>query len=211
MVVHVRPKRSVAGDALRSGSTSTVGNLGARVRELRRGRSWNLSELSKRSGIALSTLSKVENGMLSLTYDRLQQVARAFDMSLSEFIAPASAEKGTPLPSARISWARRGSGTVAETSNYRYTYLCDNLRLKSMVPIVSICHATTMEEFGPLLKHDAEEFIFVLKGRVEVHTEYYSPEILEEHEGVYLDSRMGHAYLNAGDGEALILSINHDT
>jgi len=188
-----------------------VDSLGARIRELRRGRIWKLSDLSKRSGIALSTLSKVENGMLSLTYDRLQQVARAFDMSLSEFLAPNDAEQTPPLPSARISWARKGSGTVAETSNYRYNYLCENLRLKAMVPIVSVCHARTVDEFGPLLKHAAEEFIFVLKGRVEVHTEYYRPEILEQHEGVYLDSRMGHAYLNAGDGEALILSINHDT
>jgi hypothetical protein len=32
-----------------------------------------------------------------------------------------------------------------------------------------------------------------------VHTEFYAPEILDEGDGIYLDSTMGHAYLNAGE------------
>jgi hypothetical protein len=32
-----------------------------------------------------------------------------------------------------------------------------------------------------------------------VHTEFYAPEILHEGDGMYIDSTMGHAYLNAGD------------
>lgn len=187
-----------------------VADLGARVRELRRARDWNLAELSKRSGIALSTLSKVENGLLSLTYDRLQQVAAGFDLSLSEFLAPSAPEAFPPLPSARICWAEKGSGAKADTTNYLYNYLCENLRLKAMVPILCQCRARTLEEFGPLLKHDAEEFVFVVKGRIEVQTEFYAPQVLEEGDSVYLDSRMGHAYLAAGEGENWILSVNYN-
>jgi hypothetical protein len=48
----------------------------------------------------------------------------------------------------------------------------------------------------------------VLKGRIEVHTEFYEPEVLEEGESIYLDSQMGHAYLVAeGCDEALVLGI----
>jgi hypothetical protein len=35
---------------------------------------------------------------------------------------------------------------------------------------------------------------------VEVQTEFYAPEFLEEGDGIYIDSTMGHAYLNAGEG-----------
>jgi transcriptional regulator with XRE-family HTH domain len=199
------PARHTKADA-----DSGVAPLGARIRKLRRDRGWNLAELSRRSDIALSTLSKVENGLLSLAYDRLQQVAAAFDLSLSEFIAPPSTEDIRVLPSARIAWAKKGSGTLVDTPNYIYNYLCENLRLKAMVPIVSQCHARTLEEFGPLLKHNAEEFVFVLKGQIAVHTEYYGPENLGVGEGVYLDSRMGHAFLNAGEGDAWILSVNYN-
>jgi transcriptional regulator with XRE-family HTH domain len=202
-----KPTRAKGGKQAREVGVTT---LGARIRELRRERGWNLSELSGRSDIALSTLSKVENGLLSLTYDRLQQVALAFGLSLSEFLAPPSTDEARMLPSARISWAKKGSGAKAQTANYLYNYLCENLRLKAMVPIVSQCHARSIEEFGPLLKHDAEEFVLVLKGNVGVYTQYYSPEVLEEGEGVYLDSRMGHAFINAGEGEAWILSVNYN-
>jgi transcriptional regulator with XRE-family HTH domain len=202
--------KQATGQVADAAPESGVSSLGARIRELRRERGWNLSDLSERSDIALSTLSKVENGLLSLAYDRLQQMARAFDLSLSEFLAPPSTEDGKILPSARISWAKKGSGARADTPNYLYNYLCENLRLKAMVPIVSQCHARSVEEFGPFLKHDAEEFVFVLKGQVGVHTECYGPEVLEKGEGVYLDSRMGHAFINAGEGEAWILSVNYN-
>jgi quercetin dioxygenase-like cupin family protein len=77
-----------------------------------------------------------------------------------------------------------------------------------MVPILSRCKARTMGEFGPLLRHEGEEFIFVVRGQVAVHTEIYGAEVLNTGEGVYLDSRMGHAYLQAGEEEAWILSVN---
>ena len=180
--------------------------LGQRIRLLRQARRWSLSELHKRSTIATSTLSKVENGILSLAYDRIQLIARAFGLSLSEFFAAeSSADAGSV---ARISWAHRGSGEIVDSGAYVYHYLCTSVRAKRMVPILSQVIARSLAEFGRLLKHEGEEFVFAHKGRIEVHTEFYKPQILEEGEGVYIDSRMGHAYTNAGAGEAWILSVN---
>ncbi|MFO6448743.1 helix-turn-helix domain-containing protein [Erythrobacter sp. NE805] len=186
-------------------------NLGLHIRELRSERRWSLSELSSRSGIAASTLSKVENDTLSLTYDRLLMVARGFGMSLSEFLAPRGDAGTSSQGIARISWARFGSGERVVTGAYKYDYLCGNLRQKRMIPLVAEVRARTLEEFGPLLRHEGEEFVFVLEGRVEVNTEFYAPEVLEKGEGVYIDSRQGHAYLNASDGVSIILSVNSET
>jgi transcriptional regulator with XRE-family HTH domain len=187
-------------------SAATSPPLGERIRRLRQERQWSLNELKQRSSIATSTLSKVENGLLSLPYDRLQLVASAFGLSLSEFFA---AEDPTePAAIARISWARRGSGEILDSGAYIYHYLCTSVRAKRLVPILSQVIARNLAEFGRLLKHEGEEFVFAHRGRIEVHTEFYKPQILEEGEGVYLDSRMGHAYTNAGRGDAWILSVN---
>lgn len=187
-------------------------NLGSHIRQLRSDRRWSLTELSTRSGIAASTLSKVENGALSLTYDRLVQLAQGFGLTLSEFLAPPSTDAATTPGGARLAWARKGSGERVETPGYVYNYLCTSLRTKRMMPIVSLVKARTMDEFGSLLRHDGEEFVFVISGRIEVVTEFYASEILESGEGVYIDSRQGHAYLDAGDGagETWILSVNSD-
>lgn len=198
------------GQSLRAnGHGNPPASLGSHIRQLRQERGWSLNILGKRSGIAASTLSKVENDALSLTYDRLLMVAQGFGLSLSEFLAiPSEATGARNEGHARVSFARAGTGERVETPGYISFYVCNNLRQKHMVPIITVARAKTLDEFGPLLRHDGEEFVVVVKGRVEVHTEFYEPEVLEVGEGVYLDSRQGHAYLNAGDSEALICSVN---
>ena len=206
----MRGRRAESATAKKSAErgSSSGGDLGARIRQLRRAAGWNLSDLSERSRIAVSTLSKVENGALTLNYDRLQQVAQAFEMSLSEFLSAVSASEPKPVATARVAWARAGSGARVDTQAYENHYLCESLRLKSMVPIMARCKARTLDEFGPMLRHEGEEFVLVFKGRVAVHTEYYGVEVLEAGEGVYIDSRMGHAYLQHGEDEAWIVSVN---
>lgn len=198
--------RAPVGERDADASANPPPALGQRIRLLRQARRWSLSELNKRSTIATSTLSKVENGILSLAYDRIQLIAGAFGLSLSEFFAAESTVDAASV--ARISWAHRGSGEVVDSGAYVYHYLCTSVRAKRMVPILSQVIARNLAEFGRLLKHEGEEFVFAHKGRIEVHTEFYKPQILEEGEGVYIDSRMGHAYTNAGSGEAWILSVN---
>lgn len=184
--------------------------LGLRLRRMRQMKGWKLSDLAQRSGIAVSTLSKIENGALALTYDRLIQVATAFDLSLSEFISDVHEAEGprpvTPL--GRFSLATTGSGQRIETDAYVYEYLCTKLRSKVMTPARALVKARTLEEFGPLSRHEGEEFVLVLSGRVTVHTELYNPETLEVGEGVYIDSGMGHAFLRASDEDSWILFVN---
>ena len=68
--------------------------------------------------------------------------------------------------------------------------------------------AKTIEEFGELVHHSGEEYIHVLEGRMEVHTEFYDPIVLETGQSVYIDSNMGHAYIAAeGCDEVLLLGV----
>jgi hypothetical protein len=48
----------------------------------------------------------------------------------------------------------------------------------------------------------------VIEGRIEVHTEFYDPVVLEVGESIYIDSQMGHAYVVApGCDEAVALGV----
>ncbi|MDJ0921665.1 MAG: XRE family transcriptional regulator [Henriciella sp.] len=183
--------------------------LGRRIHRLRQERGWKLADLSKKSGIATSSLSKVENGVLSLTYDRLIMVAYGFGLTLSEFLTDDHKAGGSPkpaVPMGRVSVHRDGAAKLVSTENYDYQYMCTDVRNKAITPILVEVKSTSIEEFGPLITHEGEEFIFVLKGQIEVHTELYEPKLLNEGEGVYLDSAMGHAFVKKSRGKAVIVS-----
>lgn len=170
--------------------------LGQLLRNLRTRNGWTLKEMSAEIGIPFSTLSKVENGRLTLSYEKLLQISQRLDIRLSELIAEFEQSAHPPI-TARRSIATVDRSVRVETPNYDYHYLCPELRRKQMIPILLTVRARSIEEFGPLIRHAGEEYHHVLRGRVVVHTEFYDPVTLEEGEGIYIDSNMGHAYILA--------------
>ena len=68
-------------------------NLGLRVRDLRRSLGWTLEEAASRAGLARSTLSKIENGQMSPTYEALKKLAGGVSISVPQlFTAPSKAQ-----------------------------------------------------------------------------------------------------------------------
>jgi transcriptional regulator with XRE-family HTH domain len=180
--------------------------LGLCLKAARQARGMTLKQVAERTGMALSTLSKVENGLMSLTYDKLLQLTSGLKMDIAELFSPASpARSDAERPvTARRSISRAGQGQVVNTKFYTYTYQCTDLIGKRMVPMLAEVRARTLQEFGPLLRHAGEEYFMVTRGTIAVHTEFYAPEILHEGDGMYIDSTMGHAYLNAGEAESAL-------
>ncbi|KGB53241.1 Transcriptional regulator, XRE family [Sphingopyxis sp. LC81] len=181
--------------------------LGTVMKSIRSRNGWTLKEMSAKSGIPVSTLSKVEHDRLTLSYDKLQQLSQRLNIRMSDLFAE---DEGDSSP--RVT-GRRSVGTIDQavrvtTDNYDYHYLCTDLRQKRMIPIITRIRAHSAREFGDLVRHQGEEFIFVLEGEVEIHTEFYDPVALKTGQGIYLDSSMGHAYVVAeGYEEALVLGV----
>lgn len=187
--------------------------LGTRLKTLRKARQLTLVELSGVSGVSTSTISKIENGALSPTLDKIILLSEGLGISIVELIGEETGQAGesTP-PNGRFSPARKGDGVLIETPNYDYLYLCQDLKKKQMVPILARVKSHDIQSFGDLIQHDGEEFLFVLEGEIEVHTEFYAPLSLSKGEGVYLDSTMGHGYLktNAKDAEVICICTQPD-
>jgi len=58
-----------------------------RLRSLRKSRGWSLDDLSARTHISASTLSRLESGLRRLAIDHLVALARALDTTVEELVA----------------------------------------------------------------------------------------------------------------------------
>jgi transcriptional regulator with XRE-family HTH domain len=181
--------------------------LGSLLRGLRKRNGWTLAEMSQRTDIPVSTLSKVEHDRLTLTYDKLLQVSQRLNIRMSELFADPAAEAETAV-TARRSIGNMDEAVRVNTKNYDYYYLCAELRRKRMIPVYTRIRAKSLAEFGELVRHPGEEYIYVVEGAIVAHTEFYDPIELHEGESIYIDSSMGHAYIAAkGCSEAVVLAV----
>lgn len=181
--------------------------IGAKLRKLRKAKRLTLAAVGKRTGYSVSALSKMENERLGITYDKLTKLAVALDVDISSLFTGVEQVRELQQAVGRRSIARKGSGKSVSTGLYDYLYVSPELSNKQMVPILVKIQATSMEEFGPYLRHGGEEWIYVLKGEIEVHSEFYEPERLRVGDSIYLDSRMGHAFISKTKGGADILAV----
>ncbi len=181
--------------------------LGAHLKALRAKNGWTLKEMGKKTGIPLSTLSKVENDKLTLTYDKLLQVSERLNIRMSELFAETDSTAGRAV-TARRSISSTDDALRVNTENYDYYYLCTDLRQKKMIPVFTRIRAKSLEEFGDLVRHSGEEFIYVLEGAMKVVTEFYDEAVISAGQSIYIDSTMGHAYLAAeGFDEAVTIGV----
>ena len=133
--------------------------------------------------------------------------AALLSLALLLSASPVSAQAPKPVVSGRRSVAGADNTIQVTTPNYDYQYLCADLRQKRMVPIIVRLHSHDIAEFGELVKHEGEEFVYVLEGTIEIHLEFYTPVTLTAGQGIYLDSTMEHAYLAKDCESALVLAV----
>lgn len=184
-------------------SLAPLSEMGSRLRAHRQARGWTLKQVAKASGLAISTVSKVERGQMSPTYDKLLQLSRGMGIDLSELFGLTVEE----TVARRSVVTRRDQAHRVSTPNYDYGYLAATMAGKSMIPATAWVRARSIKEFGPLLRHAGEEFLFVLSGTVEVYLDDREPVQLGQGESIYFDAAQGHAFLSVGDGDAEILVV----
>jgi DNA-binding XRE family transcriptional regulator/mannose-6-phosphate isomerase-like protein (cupin superfamily) len=187
--------------------------LGERVAQLRKQANLSLADLSKLTGLARSSLYKVEGNKMSLTYDNLIKLSEGLGVDVADLFKTDGVSHHAELEDVprslpgRIMTSSMDAPASVKTDNYVDTYLCTSLSRKLVDPVITRVLARSLEEFGPFSRHPGEEFSYVISGQIELHTEAYRPFTLKKGEYVYFDSQMGHAYVNPGHDEALILTI----
>ena len=185
----------------------TPAKPGAMLKSLRIQRGWTLKDVSRRTGYPVSTLSKIENDRVSLTYDKLTRISAGLEVDFSRLFGATDASAQESGPQGRRSIARAGEGKSIESKAYSHVYPAAELLNKRIIPIVVELRARSLEEFGELVRHSGEEYVYVLEGEVDVHTSVYAPVRLAVGDSIYIDSTMGHAYVAAGSQPCRVLAI----
>ncbi|KAG0771770.1 hypothetical protein G6F22_016208 [Rhizopus arrhizus] len=178
--------------------------LAQRLRALRQARAWTLKQAAAATGVAASTLSKIENSLLSPTYDNLIKIAAGLDLDVAELFTASDAHMGT----GRRSLSRQGEGRQYETPYYDHRLLCTALSHKRMMPFHTRVKARSFDEFQDWSRHRGEEFVYVLEGEVQLYTEFYEPARLKAGESFYIDSRMGHRGSSLSKDDAIVLWVS---
>ncbi|MBU3259750.1 MULTISPECIES: XRE family transcriptional regulator [Roseovarius] len=178
-------------------------NLGERVRELRKARGWTLEQAASQAGLARSTLSKIENGQMSPTYDALKKLAVGLEISVPQLFTPPQREQ----ISGRMSMTRAGEGQQQATATYEHELLAETLTKKRMMPYRARIRARSVEEFDGWVRHDGEEFLYVLTGVIRLYTEFYEPIEMRRGDSAYYDATMGHNVVSVSDEDATILWV----
>ncbi len=178
-------------------------DLGERVRELRKARSWTLEQAATQAGMARSTLSKIENGQMSPTYDALKKLAEGLDISVPQLFTPAQ----KAAVNGRLTSNRMGEGTHTVTTTYEHHLLANSLTQKQMLPYHARIRARSMDEFDGWVRHEGEEFLYVLTGVVRLYTEFYEPIEMKRGDSAYYDGEMGHNVVSISPEDATILWV----
>jgi len=184
--------------------------VGERLRAIRKEQRLTLKALSERSGVALSTLSKIELGQISVSYEKFAAVARALNVDIAALFDPRTrsapaAGKGPVVVRSTLSAA-----PGYDADNYDYRMLATEFPAKRMTPLHGTIVARQLAQFPDYIRHPGQEFVMVLSGRVRIHFETGEAIELARQESAYFDSGVGHVYLSTSKADAQVVVVMTD-
>lgn len=173
--------------------TEAHAELAERIRRWRDARGLSQADLAERAGFARSTLSKIENGQLSPTFEILLKLARGFGVDLADLVRPEA-----PALSGRMQLVRGQGAAPIVYPNTRFFPLGAELKGRRFQTAVVEFATTELDAFGPWNAHPTEDMLYVLDGRLAFHSEGYATAILDPGDSLHFDGSMPHACLSAG-------------
>lgn len=175
--------------------------IGKKIREYRLRKDWTLADLSKRSGVALSTLSRIESGRMTGTLESHVQIAHSLGIRLLELYA----DLDSPGPMVEHRAGGQQSDQYKQGKGASFTILTSNALHKKMLPTLVTLQTgkSTSQEQAPV---GTERFLYLLKGKISV-TAGEDRVAMKVGDNLYLQASLPHQLKNTGSGPAAALSI----
>ncbi len=140
---------------------------------------------------------------MSPTYDALKKLARGLAISVPQLFTPPS----KPQVMGRMAVTKSGEGQAQATANNEHEILIGALTRKQMLHYRATIRARALEVFDSWVRHDGEEFLYVLTGVVRLFTEFYEPVELRWGDSAYYDAATGHNLIGLSDEDATVLWV----
>lgn len=174
--------------------------IGRRLRELRKENDWTLAEVAKKTGISVGTLSKLEHGKTDLNFTSVNKLASGLALPVTELTNP-----GGSRIYGRRAITMGGQGVMFHAQDVDYEVLCSEVTNQQQGYLKGVVRAHKFDPELPWHHHQGQEFVYVLSGKLELHTELYEPVQLNTGDSILFDSSMGHHYVSLGKKDAEIL------
>lgn len=178
--------------------------FGQLLRSARKKKGWTLANLAERSGVSITTISRAERGLLALGYDNLVSLGVALEMELGTMFVPANEVRHmvhTPV------LTRSREGVKYKGLFFEYAFLGANVDSKRMTPVVGTVLARAFNGPQDYSRHDGEEFVYVIKGVIDVYFENQDVVRLNKGDSLYYNSQVGHAYVSVSKALAQVVAV----
>ena len=182
------------------GASIDEASPGEIIAQHRHERGLTLTRLSALSSVAISTISRIENGRISPTYAVLSRLAKALEIRWPDMVG--GNERKFAQGCRALS--RAGHGVKHPTSTGVFEWLGAELVSKSMEP--TLIEAVVDSGKHVLSAHDGQEFIYVTEGELLFLMRDYAPLKLAKGDSMYFDASTPHACYGV-DAPAKYLSI----
>lgn len=176
-------------------------HIGEIVHRIRKERKMTLVELAERSGVALATLSRIENSRMTGTLNSHMNICKAFEIDITELYRDLSLSKK------KVEMRSKNAHTdvFLHSKNVSSEMLISNALNKKMMPIIIKINkgGSTHKK---VTKTGIEKFIYIATGRIEANMgeEKYN---LTKGDTLYFESSTSHYFKNTGSGEASLVCV----
>ncbi|MBU0570831.1 MAG: XRE family transcriptional regulator [Candidatus Omnitrophica bacterium] len=175
--------------------------IGEKLHNIRKEKNMTLEDLSKKSGVALATLSRMENNRMIGTLDAHNRICKALSASLADLyreIEDASKTVETVSEVARIDH-------FVHSKKVKYELLVAKTPDKKILPLMIKLAGggKTREERN---KTGTEKFLYVMTGSVNAvigHKQYS----LCQGDSLYFDASLSHVFHNRMKSDAKVICI----
>lgn len=185
---------------------STIKNVGEKITSIRIQKNITVDELAERCGFTTGMMAKVEENEAIPSLGHLIKVARALGVRLGTFLddmdqlGPVVTRSGDEKKG--ISFSGKNNTTRLDLNFFA---MASDKSGRHMEPFLVEINPSTGSDFAQS-SHEGEEFIYVLKGNIEIN---YGKDVylLSEGDSIYYDSVVDHQVHAANESTAKILAV----
>ena len=188
-----------------SNKNALAGRIGKNLKALRQGLGWNQKSLAAASGLSSTLISRIESGLVMPSIATLQEIADSLKSDIAYFFKGEGARGYviTRKGSRKVSYGKRGSkGKVT----YGLELLAEGMENPFMEPCIVTEFAGPQDEFQ-LAKHDGQEFVYVLEGKLEL-TLGEKRFVLNEGDAAYFIGEIPHGGKSVSKKSARTLNVH---
>jgi len=175
--------------------------IGNRLKELRKAKRMTLAVLSGKSGVALATLSRMENNKMTGTIEAHTNICNALGVSLSDLYLEI---EDTSKTVDSVPLHKRPEHLI-HSKKAQYELLVTKTQGKKIMPLIMELKAggETQQERN---KFGVEKFIYLMEGAMDA---LIGKDLYELHEGdsLYLDASLPHMFRNTSAATARAICI----